>query len=100
MEEIRTEWKELRSALGNLICHIDSKTAQLNDMESAYKKGFEKGVEYGRKASKSNANKFVEVFGFMPGYEILDDGRSYYPSLETDFWEAEYKPPKEETNEL
>ena len=47
--------------------------------------------EYEKK--KTNGSKFVEVFGFMPGYEILGDGRSYYPSLEK-FFESEYKPPE------
>ena len=44
----------------------------------------------------SNAEKFVEVFGFAPGYEILDDGRKVCPSLNDEWWNAEYKEPEEE----
>jgi transcriptional regulator with XRE-family HTH domain len=40
---------------------------------------------------QTNFQKFVEVFGFAPGYEILDDGREVYPSLNDEFWNAEYK---------
>lgn len=47
----------------------------------------------------SNAQKFVEVFGFAPGYEILDDGREVYPSLNDEFWNAEYKEPEAEEGE-
>lgn len=48
------------------------------------------------RVTHSNAQKFVEVFGFAPGYEILDDGREVYPSLNDEFWNAEYKEPKED----
>lgn len=47
----------------------------------------------------SNAQKFVEVFGFAPGYEILDDGREVCPSLNDEFWNAEYKEPEAEEGE-
>ena len=163
IEEIRSEWKAIRSALGNLICYIDGKTAQLQDMSEAYHKGYNDGSldvkdrvscayqtgyaegledawetacrivqmdvhkraevffsdaeavthdepfkhysaeeamqklkEYDaiiRQVTHSNAQKFVEVFGFAPGYEILDDGREVYPSLNDEFWNAEYKNP-------
>ena len=161
IEEIRTEWKTIRSALGNLICYIDGKTEQLGDMDAAYCKGYnnakqevalsgeyerayQRGLEDAWKAAiryafnmsefeaekvlkvdyaptelrritpqdaiqrlkeyddimhrvtHSNANKFVEVFGFAPGYEVLDDGREVYPSLNDEWWNAEYKEPKGE----
>lgn len=155
-EEIRTEWKGVRSALGNLICYMDGKIQQLQSLGNAYEKGYDEGsanafgngydaglkaaweaairltfnmtereaekalgVDYAPTALKritpqeaiqklkeydaimhrvahSNAQKFVEVFGFAPGYEILDDGREVYPSLNDEFWNAEYKPPEEE----
>lgn len=163
IEEVRTEWKTIRSALGNLICYIEGKTAQLQDMSEAYRKGYNDGIEKGSldvkdriscacqggykdglnlgwnkawairneytvsemedlfgleyaaiadldpeyaiqklkehdaiiyQVTHSNAQKFVEVFGFAPGYEILDDGREVYPSLNDEFWNAEYKEPQ------
>ncbi len=168
IEEIRSEWKTIKSALGNLICYIDGKTAQLQDMSEAYRKGYNDGIEKGsldvkervscayqdgyavgledawetacrivqmdvhkraavffsdaeavtydepfkhysaeeamqklkeydaiiHQVTHSNAQKFVEVFGFAPGYEILDDGREVYPSLNDEFWNAEYKEPE------
>ena len=172
IEEIRNEWKGVRSAVGMLIGYIDGKVAQLQDMSEAYRKGYNDGIEAGsldvkdrvscayqdgyaegledawdaakrvfavmdydevcncfsinlandnytffkeysasdaiqrlkehdyakNRVEHSNAQKFVEVFGFAPGYEILDDGREVYPSLNDEFWNAEYKePPKEET---
>lgn len=173
IDEIRTEWKTIRSALGNLICYIDGKTEQLQDMSEAYHKGYNDGIEKGsldvkdrvscayqdgyaegledawetacrivqmdvhkrakvffsdaeavthdepfkhysawdaiqklkeyddimHRVKHSNAQKFVEVFGFAPGYEILDDGREVYPSLNDEFWNAEYKEPEPEDGE-
>lgn len=167
MEEIRTGWKAIRSALGNVICYIEGKTTQLGEAEQSwnkgydcgyadgvksgydaspedYKKGFEDCWEIARRIVKmdvhelakvffpdavavthdepftkytvheaiqklkeydeirvnnSNAQKFVEVFGFMPGYEITEDGKLYFPSLQDVFWNAEYVPP-EETDEV
>ena len=170
IEEIGTEWKTVRSALGNLICYIEGKTTQLQDMSEAYRKGYNDGIEkcsldvkdrvscayqdgyaegledawetacrivqmdvhkraevffsdteavthdepfkhYSawdaiqklkeydaiiRQVTHSNAQKFVEVFGFAPGYEILDDGREGYPSLNDELWNAEYKEPEAE----
>ena len=166
IEEIRNEWKAIRSALGNLICYIDGKTEQLQDMSEAYRKGYNDGVDKGsldvkdrvscayqqgykdglnlgwektwairnnytvgemedlfaieyeaiadldpeyavqklkeydsiHEIANSNIHKFVEVFGFAPGYEILSDNRRVYPSLDDEFWNAEYEEP-EETNE-
>ena len=170
IEEIRTEWQGVRSAVGNLICYIDGKVAQLQDISEAYRKGYNDGIEKGsldvkervscayqdgyakgledaweaairfafgmseieaekvlkvdyaptelrritpqdaiqrlkeyddimRQVTHSNAQKFVEVFGFAPGYEILDDGREVYPSLNDEFWNAEYKEPEAEDGE-
>ena len=167
INEIETDWKAIRSSLGNLICYIDGKVAQLQDMSEAYRKGYNNGIEKGsldveervscafqdgytaglevawetayrivqmdvhklaevffpnsiavthdepfkhysawdaiqklkeydaiiRQVTHSNAQKFVEVFGFAPGYEVLDDGREVYPSLNDEFWNAEYKNP-------
>lgn len=168
VEEIRTEWKTIRSELGNLICYIEGKTAQLGEIEQSWQKGYDAGYKDGHKqglhdanedyskgyaeglefaweiacrivqmdvhklaevffedvkavthdepfmhysahdaiqklkeyddaimhqVTHSNAQKFVEVFGFAPGYEILDDGREVYPSLNDEFWNAEYKNP-------
>ena len=173
IEEIRTEWKAIRSALSNLICYIDGKTKQLGGIEQSWQKGYDCGhrdghkqglldanEDYGkgyaegledawevacrivqmdvhkraevffsdaiavthdepfksysveeamqklkeydaiiRQVTHSNAQKFVEVFGFAPGYEILDDGREVYPSLNDEFWNAEYKEPEAEEGE-
>lgn len=43
IEEIRTEWKGIRSALGNLICYMDGKTEQLQSFDEAYQKGVNDG---------------------------------------------------------
>lgn len=173
IEEIRTEWHGVRSAVGTLVCYIDGKVAQLQDMGEAYRKGYNDGIEKGsldvkdrvssayqngyaegledawetacrivqmdvhkraevffsdseavthdepfkhysaeeamqklkeydaiiHQVTHSNAQKFVEVFGFAPGYEILDDGREVYPSLNDEFWNAEYKEPEAEEGE-
>lgn len=168
IEEIRAEWKGVKSAVGTLVGYIDGKIAQLQDMSEAYKKGFDDGIEKGsldvkervscayqggykdglnlgwnkawairneytvsemedlfdleytaiadldpeyaiqklkehdaiiHQVTHSNAQKFVEVFGFAPGYEILDDGREVYPSLNDEFWNAEYKEPEKEDEE-
>lgn len=168
IEEIRTEWHGVRSAVGTLVGYIDGKVAQLQDMSEAYRKGYNDGIEKGSldvkdrvscayqdgyaegledaweaairyafrmseleaekvlgidysaatmlkkisaeeaiqklkeydesmlRVTNSNAQKFVEVFGFAPGYEILDDGREVYPSLNDEFWNAEYKEPEAE----
>jgi hypothetical protein len=170
IEEIRKEWHGVRSAVGTLVCYIDGKVAQLQDMSEAYRKGYNDGIEKGsldvkdrvscayqdgyakgleaawetacrivqmdvrkraevffldsvavthdepfkhysaeeamqklkeydaiiHQVTHSNAQKFVEVFGFAPGYEILDDGREVYPSLNDEWWNAEYKEPAED----
>ena len=101
-KEIHTEWKAVRSALGNLICYIDSKATRYEEAETVWQMAYEQGFEDGYKAGvddsktavKTNADKFVEVFGFRPGYE--EDGkRVYYPLLQEDFWNAEYKEQEE-----
>ena len=43
IDEIHTEWKGVRSALGNLICYIDGKTEQLKSLDEAYQKGVNDG---------------------------------------------------------
>lgn len=43
IEEIRGEWKGIRSALGNLICYVDGKTEQLKSFDEAYQKGVNDG---------------------------------------------------------
>lgn len=43
VEEIREEWKGIRSALGNLICYVDGKTEQLKSLDEAYQKGINDG---------------------------------------------------------
>lgn len=43
VEEIRSEWKTLRSALGNLVCSIDGKAEQLKSLDEAYQKGVNDG---------------------------------------------------------
>lgn len=83
MDEIRTEWKAIRSALGNIICYLDGKTAQLGDAEQAWQKGYDAGHRDGYKngwsdcvdcegkqpKEKTNGDKFLEVF---PGVDSLD----------------------------
>lgn len=49
MNEIRTEWKAIRTALGNIICYLDGKTAQLGDAEQAWQKGYDAGHKDGYK---------------------------------------------------
>lgn len=46
-EEIHTEWKGIRSDLGNLICHIEGKTEQLGDAEKSWQKGYKNGLNFG-----------------------------------------------------
>jgi len=43
VEEIRSEWKGIRSALGNLICYMDGKTEQLKSLDEAYQNGVNDG---------------------------------------------------------
>ena len=43
IEEIKDEWKGIRSALGNLICYIDGKMEQLKSLDEAYQKGVNDG---------------------------------------------------------
>lgn len=43
VEEIRNEWKAIRSALGNLICYVDGKTEQLKSLDEAYQNGVNDG---------------------------------------------------------
>lgn len=50
VDEIRDEWKGIRSALGNLICYIDGKTEQLPDLERSWQKGYDCGYKDGYKA--------------------------------------------------
>lgn len=45
IEEIRTEWHGVRSAVGTLVSYIDGKVAQLQDMSEAYRKGYNEGIE-------------------------------------------------------
>ncbi len=49
-DEIRMEWKGIRSALGNLICYIDGKTEQMPDLEKSWQKGYDCGHKDGFKA--------------------------------------------------
>lgn len=42
-EEIRDEWKTIRSALGNLICYMDGKAESLKSLDEAYQKGINDG---------------------------------------------------------
>ena len=42
-EEIRDEWKAIRSALGNLINYLDGKTESLKSLDEAYQKGINDG---------------------------------------------------------
>ena len=43
VEEIRSEWKGIRSALGNLICSMDGKAESLKSFDEAYQKGVNDG---------------------------------------------------------
>lgn len=55
IEEIRAEWKTLRSALGNLICYIDGKTEQLQDLQHSWQEGYECGHKDGIKVGLDEA---------------------------------------------
>ena len=50
MKEICTEWKGIRSALGNLICYIDGKAEQYGEAEQTWQKGYDCGWKDGMKA--------------------------------------------------
>ena len=53
VDEIRTEWKGIRSALGNLICYVDGATAKiesLKDLQTSWQKGYDCGHQDGYKA--------------------------------------------------
>lgn len=43
INEIRTEWKGVRSALGNLICYMDGKVESLKSFDEAYQRGVNDG---------------------------------------------------------
>ena len=43
VEVIESDWKTIRSALGNLICHIDGKIELLKSSDEAYQKGVNDG---------------------------------------------------------
>ena len=47
----------------------------------------------------TNASKFVEVFGFMPGFEVRDNGDLVIPSLNEQFWHSEYEDPQKGAEE-
>lgn len=68
-EEIRTEWKAIRSALGNVICYIEGKTTQLAEAEQSWNKGYDcgyaDGVKSGYDASTEDYKK-----GFEDCWEI------------------------------
>ena len=42
-DDIRVEWRAIRSAMGNLICYIDGKEQSLKDLDEAYQKGISDG---------------------------------------------------------
>lgn len=42
-DDIRVEWRAIRSAMGNLICYIDGKEQSLKDLDVAYQKGINDG---------------------------------------------------------
>ena len=42
----------------------------------------------------NNAQKFVEVFGFMPGFSLTEDGEPVLPALDCKWWDAPYKEPE------
>lgn len=131
VEEIRELWKAIRPEIGNLLCFIDGKINQIEDIEQAYKKGIEYAqmledertchnckynanakteepcvycskaytnefIQWKPEPEKTNFDKFVETFGFAPGYEFLADGSRHYPSLNIDFWNEPYKEPAED----
>ncbi len=48
-EEIRTEWKAVRSAVGTLVGYIDGKVEQFPDLEKSWQKGYDAGWKDGWK---------------------------------------------------
>jgi len=44
-EEIRNDWHDIRSKLGNLICAIDGKEASLKSLDEAYERGLTDGTK-------------------------------------------------------
>lgn len=53
IEEIRTEWKGVRSAVGTLVGYIDGKVEQietLKDLQTSWQKGYDCGYKDGYKA--------------------------------------------------
>ena len=57
IDEIRTEWRGIRSALGNLICHVDGKIESLKSFDDAYQSGYNDGLLN----AWENATRIVEM---------------------------------------
>lgn len=82
-EEIRAEWKELRSGLGNLICHIEGRISQLEALEK--KTSEENAIHFGDEVEAWDLNSWVQFIavgdegdGWMVGFDR--EGGSYrYP---------------------
>lgn len=69
VEEIRGEWKGIRSALGNLICYVDGKTEQLKSLDEAYQKGVNDGsLDVKGRVSAAFQNGYNE--GLLNAWEI------------------------------
>lgn len=110
MNELRTEWKGIRSALGNLICYVDGKVAQLGEAEQTWQKGYDCGhkdgyeqgwsdcVDCEGKRKKTNREVFAEVFPEADGLSKLVDvmdapnGKAFKLSK---WWDEPYKEAEE-----
>lgn len=67
-EELSQEWKEIRSGLGNLICHIDGQMAKLEklgELEEAYAKGVLEAQKSFAEIAESNYQR-----GLQEGWEL------------------------------
>lgn len=85
MSDITNEWKELRSKIGNFICHIDSTNAQIDakvkklqekeEQQAKIDEVYNKGLEDARNAVLQlyEHENWYEIFGSYYNFNILKD---------------------------
>lgn len=54
-DDIREEWRKLRPAIGDLICHMDGQIDRLGEIEQVWQKGYEAGYSIGVKEGANDA---------------------------------------------
>lgn len=114
-KEIRTEWKTIRSALGNLICYIEGKTEELYEIEQIKEKEYERGHEEGyrlgwsdceefmSKHVKTNADVFTKAFPGITSVsqlvKVIKDASERNGIMRSEWWDEPYKSPGSEDGE-